>query len=221
MKKILTLMFCVGMFGQNYNTTNFDIDSNFSIIKNQITAEYSKRVINYAGNRYYFKKPQNALIFLFDGEKPINVKTNYNLLEQTFDIDAENNKTLKLLSNKVSRVSFAEKDFISIKGKFYELITETENFSLLADTFLELYEPNYTAGIQEKPDPTYRKNNSLLLYAKNKMKKIERRKKFLLSMFSKNMSKEINIYMKKNKISPSDNEDLSNLFFEFFKYLKF
>ena len=122
MKKILTLMFCVGMFGQNYNTSNFDIDSEFQHIKNQITAEYSKRVINYAGNRYYFKKPQNALIFLFDGEKPINVKTNYNLLEQTFDIDAENNKTLKLLSNKVSRVSFAEKDFISIKGKFYELI---------------------------------------------------------------------------------------------------
>ena len=75
MKKIFTLLFCVGMFGQNFNTTNFDIDSNFSIIQNQITAEYKKRVINYGGNRYYFKKPQNALIFLFDGEKPINVQT--------------------------------------------------------------------------------------------------------------------------------------------------
>ena len=82
MKKIFTLLFCIGLFGQNFNTTNFDIDSNFSIIQNQITAEYKKRVINYSGNRYYFKKPQNALIFLFDGEKPINVQTNYNLLEQ-------------------------------------------------------------------------------------------------------------------------------------------
>ena len=53
------------------------------------------------------------------------------------------------------------------------------------------------------------------------MKKIERRKKFLLSMFSKNMSKEINSYMKKNKISPGDNEDLSNLFLKFFDHLKF
>ena len=53
------------------------------------------------------------------------------------------------------------------------------------------------------------------------MKKIERRKKFLLSMFSKNMSKEINSYIKKNKISPGDNEDLSNLFLEFFDHLKF
>jgi len=221
MKKIFTLFFCLGLYGQNFNTTNFDIDSNFNIIQNQITAEYSKKVINYSGNRYYFKEPQNALVFLFDGEKPINVKTNYNLLEQTFDIDTENNKTLKLLSNKVSKVSFAEKNFISLKGKFYELITENDNFSLIADTFLELYEPSYTAGIQEKPEPTYRRNNSLLLYVDNKMIKIERRKNFLLSMFSKTMSKEISSYIKKNKISPGDNEDLSNLFLEFFDHLKF
>ncbi len=221
MKKIFALLFFLGLYGQNFNTTNFDIDSNFNIIQNQITAEYSKKVINYSGNRYYFKEPQNALVFLFDGEKPINVKTNYNLLEQTFDIDTENNKTLKLLSNKVSKVSFTEKNFISLKGKFYELISENDNFSLIADTFLELYEPSYTAGIQEKPEPTYRRNNSLLLYVDNKMKKIERRKNFLLSMFQKTISKEINSYIKKNKISPSDNKDLSNLFLEFFDYLKF
>ena len=64
-----------------------------------------------------------------------------------------------------------EKNFISLKGKFYELITENESFLLLADTYLELYEPSYTAGIQEKPEPTYRRNNSLLLYVDNKIKK--------------------------------------------------
>ena len=73
------------MFGQNFNTTNFDIDSNFSIIQNQITAEYKKRVINYAGNRYYFKKPKKALLNLFDGDIEKN-KFVEKKIEENFDL---------------------------------------------------------------------------------------------------------------------------------------
>ena len=219
MKKVFALLLCVGMFGQNFNTSDFNINSNFNIIQSEITAAYTQKKINYSGNRYYFKKPKNALLFLFDDSKPFTVKTNFNLLEQTFDIIDQENKKLKLLSNKVSKVVFDEKSFISLDGKFYELLAKNEIFSLISDTFLETFEPSYTPGIQEKPELTYRRKNSILLYVDNKFKKIERRKKFILSMFSSTKSKEINSFMKKNKISPSNNKDLSILFLEFYEYL--
>ena len=219
MKKIFCLFFCVSLFGQNYNTTDFNTDSNFNLIRSQITAPYQKEKINYAGNRYFFKEDQKALIFISDGNKPVETKTNYNLLEQTFDINF-NNETLKLLPNKVERVRTVKNKFISINNKFYELILEIDTFLLLADTFLEIYIPDYQPGIQERPDPTYRKKNVILIYNDSKFKKIERRKKFLLSLFDSSKSKEINNFIKKNKISPKDNMDLSELFSEYYNYLK-
>ena len=219
MKKIFCLFFCVSLFGQNYNTTDFNTDSNFNLIRSQITAPYQKEKINYAGNRYFFKEDQKALIFISDGNKPVETKTNYNLLEQTFDINY-NNETLKLLPSKVERVRTTNNKFLSLKGKFYELILENDSFLLLADTYLEIYIPDYQPGIQVKPDPTYRKKNSILLYQNDIFKKIERRKKFLLSLFDSSKSKEINNFMKKNKISPNDYDDLSNLFLTFFEDLK-
>jgi hypothetical protein len=219
MKKIIFLFFYIGLFSQNYNTTNFNTDSNFNLIRSEISAPYKKEKINFSGNRYFYKEYQKALVFMFERNDPIEVKTNYNLLEQTFDINY-NNETLKLLPNKVQRVRTIDNKFLSLKGKFYELILENDSFLLLADTYLEIYIPDYQPGIQAKPDPTYRKKNSILLYQNNIFKKIERRKKFLLSLFDSSKSKEINNFMKKNKISPSDNNDLSNLFLTFFEDLK-
>ena len=219
MKKIIFLFFCISLFGQNYNTTNFNTDSNFNLIRSEISAPYKKEKINFSGNRYFFKEDQKALVFTSERNEAIEVKINYNLLEQTFDIDY-NNETLKLLPSKVKRVRTTNNKFISLKGKFYELIMENDSFLLLADTYLEIYIPDYQPGIQARPDPTYRKKNSILLYQNNIFKKIERRKKFLLSLFDSSKSKEINNFMKKNKISPNDNEDLSHLFLTFFEDLK-
>lgn len=219
MKKIIFLFFCISLFGQNYNTTNFNTDSNFNLIRSEISAPYKKEKINFSGNRYFFKEDQKALVFTSERNEPIEVKTNYNLLEQTFDIDY-NNETLKLLPSKVERVRTTNNKFLSLKGKFYELILENDSFLLLADTYLEIYIPDYQPGIQVKPDPTYRKKNSILLYQNDIFKKIERRKKFLLSLFDSSKSKEINNFMKKNKISPSDYDDLSNLFLTFYEDLK-
>ena len=140
--------------------------------------------------------------------------TNYNLLEQTFDI-FDGTETLKLLPNKIKKVVFANKEFVSLNDKFYEVIEINDNFSLLADTYLEIYFPEYTPGIQDKPDPKYRKKNSVFLYYKDRFNYVERRKSFLISMFNKNMAKEINTFMKKNKISPRDNDELKSLFAEF------
>ena len=171
------------------------------------------------GNKYFFKKAKDAILDLFDSDDPINVKTNYNLLDQTFDIKGEEN-TLKLLPNKIKKVTFNDKVFVSVNGKFYESVEENSNFSLLADTYLEAYTPDYQPGIQEKPDPRFRRNNSLFLYYKDRFTYIERRRTFLISMFHNSMSKQINTFYKKNKISPRDDSELASLFVEFFEFLK-
>ena len=121
--------------------------------------------------------------------------------------------------NKIEKVTFNDRVFLSVNGKFYELVEQNENFSLLADTFLEAYIPEYQPGIQEKPDPRYRRNNSVFLYYNDRFTYIERRKNFLISMFHKSKSKEINTFYKKNKISPRDDSELKTLFIEFFDFL--
>ena len=193
-------------------SSDFIID--LSYIKRELSMPYKSNRINIDGNKYFFDKPSNATLILTEEETPINVITNYNLLEQTFDI-FDGTETLKLLPNKIKKVVFASKEFVSINDKFYEVIEINDNFSLLADTYLEIYFPEYTPGIQDRPDPKYRKKNSVFLYYKDRFNYVERRKSFLISMFNKNMAKEINSFMKKNKISPRDNDELKSLFIEF------
>ena len=207
-------------FGQaNDNTmisTNIGLD--LAYIKRELSMPYKSNRLKIDGNKYFFKNASNATLILIEEETPVNVITNYNLLEQTFDV-FDGNETLKLLPNKIQKVIFPEKEFVSIDNKFYEAIEINDDFSLLADTYLEIYFPEYTPGIQDKPDPKYRKKNSVLLYYKDRFNYVERRKSFLISMFDKNMAKEINTFMKKNKISPRDNDELKSLFNEFHSFL--
>lgn len=193
-------------------------ESNFQLVQREIASVYNPKTTTFTGNKYFYKVPKEAILILLDGEEPIKVKTNYNLLDQTFDIEG-GEKILKLEPNKVLKVTFNDRVFVSKNGKFYESIEENSNFSLLADTFLEAYIPEYQPGIQEKPDPRYRKNNSVFLYYKKRFTYIERRKNFLISMFDKSKSKEINTFYKKNKISPRDDNELKSLFINFFDFL--
>jgi len=218
--KFFSLLFLIpAVIFTQVTTTEFgnistDIGLDLSYIKRELSMPYKSNRINIDGNKYFFDKPSNATLILTEEETPINVITNYNLLEQTFDI-FDGTETLKLLPNKIKKVVFANKEFVSINDKFYEVIEINDNFSLLADTYLEIYFPEYTPGIQDKPDPKYRKKNSVFLYYKDRFNYVERRKSFLISMFNKNMAKEINTFMKKNKISPRDNDELKSLFVEF------
>ena len=210
MRFIICLFFPLLVFSQTNLVSSDSYESNFQLVQSEIASVYNPKTTNFTGNKYYFKLPKDATLILYDSDDPINVKTNYNLLDQTFDIVSDNNKkTLKLLPNKILRVNFDDRIFISKNGKFYESIHENQDFSILADTFLEAY----------IPDSRYRRNNSVFLYYKDRFTYIERRKNFLISMFHKSKSKEINTFYKKNKISPRDNKELKALFIEFFQFI--
>ena len=217
MKYFISLFFPLIIFSQ----TNFDTspyDAAFQLVQREIATLYNPKTTSFTGNKYFYKKPQEATLELVDGNEPIKVLTNYNLLDQSFDI-IDNENTLKLMPNKIIRVTFNNKTFVSKNGKFYQSIEENADFSILADTFLEAYIPEYQPGIQEKPDPRFRRNNTVFLYYKERFTYIERRKNFLISMFDKSKTKEINNFYKKNKISPRDDNELKILFIEFFEFL--
>ena len=218
MRLLLVLLISVLSFGQSDFLSNSASNSNFYLLQRELATSYNPKISTFTGNKYFFKKPKVASLHLFDSDDPINVMTNYNLLDQTFDIKGQE-KTLKLLPHKIKKVSFDDRVFVSVNGKFYESIEENSNFSLLADTFLEAYTPDYQPGIQEKPDPRFRRNNSLFLFYKDRFTYIERRKTFLISMFQKSKTKDINNFYKKNKISPRDDNELKMLFVEFVEYL--
>ena len=218
MKYFISLLLPLTIFAQTNFISSSSYESNFQLVQREIASAYNPKTTTFTGNKYFYKKPKEATLELIDSEEPIIVLTNYNLLDQSFDIAGEDN-TLKLLPNKITRVTFNDRVFVSKNGKFYQSIEENRDFSLLADTFLEAYIPEYQPGIQEKPDPRYRRNNSVFLYYKNRFTYIERRKNFLISMFDKSKTKEINSFYKKNKISPRDDNELKTLFIEFFEFL--
>lgn len=215
----LIIFISLKLFSQDYNTSTFNNAINFDLIKSEISASYKLKSINFDGNRYYFEEPKKANLELFDGRKIKNLLTNYNLFDQVFEVINNENQKVKLLPNKISKVFFSDNSFISLNGKFYESIESNENFSLLADTFLEAYTPDYQPGFQEKPNLTFRTKNILFIFSSDKLVKFQRNKKSLLDLFSKSKSKEIKSFFKKNKFSPRDNNDLSKLFIEFYSDL--
>ena len=153
---------------------------------------------------------RNHLI-LTDGGNPISLKTNYNLLNETFEVESEDG-LLNLAPNKINSIKFIENFFVVFDSKFYELITKNDKFSILKSFSLEAIEPDYQPGIQDKPNLRYKKVNSLFIKVNNKLSQIKLSKKAIIALFGKSNSKIVKTFMKKNKISVRDNNDLKVLF---------
>ena len=219
MKYLISLILPLTFFAQTNLVSSSSYETNFQLVQREITSLHNLKTTTFTGNKYFYKKPRKAKLELIDRKETIIVMTNYNLLDKSFDIKS-NKKILKLLPNKIKRVVFDDRVFVSKNGKFYQSIEENRYFSLLTDTFLESYIPDYQPEIQEKPDPRFRRNKSTFLYYKNRFTYIERRKSFLLSMFEKSKVKEINNFYKKSNISPKNDNELKNLFIEFIEFLK-
>ena len=106
--KFFSLLFLIpAVIFTQVTTTEFgnistDIGLDLSYIKRELSMPYKSNRINIAGNKYFFKEPSNATLVLIEEETPVNVITNYNLLEQTFDV-FDGSETLKLLPNKIKK----------------------------------------------------------------------------------------------------------------------
>ena len=86
--RFVLILFSLNIFCQQLTLS--DTGVNLEFIKRELSAPYKSQNIVIAGNKYFFKKPTNATLKLSNNETPVNVVTNYNLLEQTFDIFDDN-----------------------------------------------------------------------------------------------------------------------------------
>ena len=78
MKNLLLLLFGFLTFGQNFNTSDFDTNSNIDIIQREVALRYQPKDVAYYGSKYYFKQDQPAYIDLYESDEPLKVITNYN-----------------------------------------------------------------------------------------------------------------------------------------------
>ena len=196
---------------QSFDTNVNNLNSQFQTTLKQISLGKSNVPLEIDGSTYFFKNPQDCVLILSDGGNPISLKTNYNLLNETFEVESEDG-LLNLAPNKISSIRFIENYFVVFNSKFYELITKNNKFSILKSFSLEAIEPDYQPGIQDKPNLRYKKANSLFIVVNNKLSQIKLSKKAIIALFGKSNSKLVKTFMKKNKISIRDNKDLKLLF---------
>jgi len=212
--QIFLLFFIVLGYSQAFDTNQFNVNSQFQTLLKQISLGKSSIPLEIDGSTYFFKKPQDSNILVLDGKKPIRVKTNYNILTETFEVASEDG-FLNLSPDKINSIKFKDVSFIVYDSKFYELVTENDKFSILKSYSLEAKEQEYKAGIQPKPNLRYKKINSLFLKSNNKISQIKISKKSIIAMFGKSNSKTIKTFIKKNKISIRDSKELKLLFDNF------
>jgi len=202
------------------HSQNFQVNQDvlFQKIVEEVLSEKIESSGEIDGSFYFFKSPKDATIQLLDSDRNFRIKVNYNLRKEYFEFKSGED-FYNLTPDKVKSVVFLNNKFIVFSSKFYELISENEYFKILKSHYVEAIEPVYQPGIEDKPNLRYRKANMLNLVVNNKINQIKTNKKAIITLFKKSKHKEIKSFMKTNKISIRDKNDLNKLFTFFKKYL--
>ena len=202
------------------HSQNFQVNQDvlFQKIVEEVLSEKIESSGEIDGSFYFFKSPKDATIQLLDSDRNFRIKVNYNLRKEYFEFKSGED-FYNLTPDKVKSVVFLNNKFIVFSSKFYELISENEYFKILKSHYVEAIEPVYQPGIEDKPNLRYRKANMLNLLVNNKINQIKTNKKAIITLFKKSKHKEIKSFMKTNKISIRDKNDLNKLFTFFKKYL--
>jgi hypothetical protein len=206
MKYLITILLGGIIFGQEFNSQDFNsqFNTDLQVLQREIARQYTPKEVAFIGNRYFFEEPQPAILELYDATSPIKVLTNFNLIEETFEIETDW-KPLSISSDKVVKVKFENNTFISLNGKFYELLYESsKDFKLIANTYLRMEIAHYTPGIQEKPDPTFKKRNDFFIFYNDRLIEMERSRSYISRMFGDSNIKKIKSIMKSEKIKPKN-----------------
>ena len=212
---ILLLIFPISLLiGQNSQGNVTNSIALLQNIINEVNIEKIESSGEIDGSFYFFKSPNNANIKLSDSERALRIKVNYNLRKEYFEFKSGED-FYNLSSDKVESIVFADHKFIVFNSKFYEEITKNDKFSILKSHYIEAIEPNYQPGIEEKPNLRYRKANMFNLIIENKISQIKMTKKAIIALFEKSIQKQVKSFMKSNKISIRNNNDLELLFTKF------
>lgn len=215
MKKITILLLLIHTysFSQLMGGSDSTSNSQFATLSRDISSQENLKNRSFDGNKYFYDDFEFGEIYLSDGKNPIKVRTNYNILTETFDIENKNGEVgLALIPNKINYIKFKKHTFIVFMGNFFQLITENDKFSIIKSVKLIAVEQEYQPGIQDIPNLVYRKIDEIFLKLKSNKKLIKRNRKSFISMFSSEKQGEIKKFIKKNKISVRDDQEVKLLF---------
>ena len=208
---IFPLNFLIGQNSQGNVTNSIALLQN---IINEVNIEKIESSGEIDGSYYFFKTPSDANIKLYNSERALRIKVNYNIRKDNFEFKS-GEYFYTLSTDKAQSVVFANHRFIVFNSKFYELITKNDKFSILKSHFVEAIQPKYQPGIEDKPNLRYRKANMLNVVINNKISKIKSNKKAIIALFSKSVQKKVKSFIKSNKIKIRDSKDLKVLFDKF------
>lgn len=208
---IFPLNFLVGQNSQGNVTNSIALLQN---IINEVNLEKIESSGEIDGSYYFFKTPNEANIKLFDSERALRVKVNYNIRKDNFEFKSGED-FFALSTDKAESIVFANHRFIVFNSKFYELITKNDRFIILKSHFVEAIQPKYQPGIEDKPNLRYRKANMLNVVVNNKISQLKSTKKAIIALFSKSVQKKVKSFIKSNKINVRDSKDLKLLFDKF------
>ena len=87
MKYLTTILLGGLIFGQDFNSQNFNsqFNTNLDVLQREVARQYTPKDVAFYGNKYYYEEPQPAYLELFNADKPLKVLTNYNLIDETFE----------------------------------------------------------------------------------------------------------------------------------------
>ncbi len=208
---IFPLNFLIGQNSQGNVTNSIALLQN---IINEVNIEKIESSGEIDGSYYFFKIPSDANIKLYNSERALRIKVNYNIRKDNFEF--KSGEDFYTLSTDIAEsIVFANHRFIVFNSKFYELITENDKFSILKSHFVEAIQPKYQPGIEDKPNLRYRKANMLNVVINNKISQIKSNKKAIIALFSKYVQKKVKSFIKSNKINIRDSKDLKLLFDKF------
>jgi len=215
-KQTITMLLCVlGVLSSQSQNSIIDYTNAFQI-------DEDKRYEEIKGSPYFFDDFLEGIITDKRGaEYPLS-QINYNGQENSFEIRRlgffiilEDSwvETVKVFPNgknidKRTQL-FVRNYFPTIKGKYVIVLYEKENMSFFKEVNVRRKIVSSDVPGEEKTSMKFDRQTKYHLYENNELKTIKPKKKHLLSIL--NHSKEVEQFLKKEKIKATKEEDLIKL----------
>ena len=215
MKVILVLLITIfsgSLFAQNglkFERTsavqNFDESSFFSSFKKDID-----------GSIHLFKDwNSRAFVYTRDGQKIILEKVNFNILEDVFQSQITKDSMFSFRINKFDRIELKNKVYKNVyanaKDKVYEVIYESDKLSIYKGYDVEILAAS-NDPMAGRTRNKYSQKSKYFVKRSNNFMPFRMSKKGILNLIDdKNNVKEVQKFVKENKLSYKKDRDLKRI----------
>ncbi len=217
--KLIVLFFCSLGNTQAKNATSAIINNAEKSFQN---VSNSANIQNYGGSVFFNpKKTIDGSIYLFEDwnnyAQIVSIDNdvfslnniNFNIEQQVFQSKVSVDSIFTFKFNNISKLIIGSKTFKPIKRGVYEVISESNNFSLLKAYKLEVIEGSINPMVNRKNDK-YKKNETYFIKNKDLITPFKLRKKKVLKLLETN-TEAISTFVKAKRLSFSKEEDVKRI----------